>query len=204
MADPDHGDEADLLRRLAAGDEGAFRTLYGRYESTLRRFAEQRLPQGLRRRLSVADVLQEAHLAAYESRQRFEDQGPQSFRNWLLKIVELEVRDAIRHHAGTQRRAKGREVTRTSRPDTHAFAGDQASPSQVAVGHEMSDLARRALGTLSEPDREVLRLVREEHLTLAEVGRRTGRSREAAKKTYGRAMARFTKEFERLWGETLA
>jgi RNA polymerase sigma-70 factor (ECF subfamily) len=203
MGPPNPEDEADLLRRIAAGDEEAFGLLFARYEPMLRRFAEERLPAKLRRRVSAADVLQEAHLGAFGKREGFEDRGPGSFRNWLLRIVEFKVNDAVRRHARAKGRAAGREVTRAARAETGAFPGRQPSPSQVAVGAEMADLARRALESLSESDREVVRLVREEHLTLAEVGRRTGRTREAAKKSYGRAMARFTREFERIWGENL-
>ena len=202
MAEPERGEEAELLRRMAAGDEEAFRALFARYEPMLRRFAEERLSPRLRRRVSAADVLQEAHLAAHEGRTGFEDRGVGSFRNWLLRIVERKARDAARRHGG-QRRDAGREVTRGGRRATDAFSVRQASPSQVAVGSEMAHLARRALEALSDADREVVRLVREEQLTLAEVARRTGRTREAAKKAYGRAMARFTREFERLWGESL-
>ena len=36
------------------------------------------------------------------------------------------------------------------------------------------------------------------------IGERVGRSREAVKKIYGRALAQFTREFERLKGESLA
>jgi DNA-directed RNA polymerase specialized sigma24 family protein len=44
----------------------------------------------------------------------------------------------------------------------------------------------------------VLRLHREEGVTLREVGQRMGRSYEAAKKLHGRAMVEFIKNFEGL------
>ena len=51
------------------------------------------------------------------------------------------------------------------------------------------------------PDyREVLRLAREEDLSLREVAERMGRSREAIKKLYGRALLRFKEAFDRLGG----
>ena len=46
--------------------------------------------------------------------------------------------------------------------------------------------------------REILRLCREEGLTLREAAERMGRSREAAKKLYGRALVRFSTELSRV------
>jgi RNA polymerase sigma factor (sigma-70 family) len=59
----------------------------------------------------------------------------------------------------------------------------------------------RALGALPPDYREILRLVREEGLTLREAAQRMNRSREAAKKLYGRALFRLTEVFEKLQGE---
>lgn len=196
-------DEAALRRRLAAGDPSVFDALFERYAPMLRRFADERLPARLRRRVSAADVLQEAHLVALERRNDFEDRGRNSLRNWLMRIVELKVRETVRRHEGAQIRAAAREEPRGIFREPDRVAARGPSPSQAAIGVEMVDLARRALLTLPEAQREIVRLVREEHLTLAQVAERTGTTRDAAKKAYGRAMARFTTEFRRLWGETL-
>ena len=196
-------DEASLCRRLAAGDERAFDALFERYAPMLRRFAAERLPARMRRRVSAQDVLQEAHLVAHERRGDFEDRGENSFRNWLLRIVELKVREAVRHHEGAKLRAALREEPRGIFREPDRVAARGPTPSQAAIGAEMVDLARRALLVLPEQQREIVRLVREEHLPLAVVAERTGMTHDAAKKAYGRAMARFTTEFRRLWGETL-
>ena len=62
-------------------------------------------------------------------------------------------------------------------------------------------MAERALRQLPPDYQEILRLVREEDLTLRDCGARMGRSREAAKKLYGRALSSFTEMFERLQGD---
>ncbi len=173
-----------------------------RHEPLLRRFAEVRLPARFRRRVSVADVLQETNLAVHEHRADFEAHGPYSFRNWLLRIAERKIGEVIRRHGAAGRRSVGREVTADARPATGELPGGSSTPSQVAIAHELGELARRALTTLPESSREVLRLVREEHLSLAQAAERAGRSYEATKKLYARALARFVREFERLRGET--
>ena len=46
----------------------------------------------------------------------------------------------------------------------------------------------------------IRRLAREEHLNLDEAAERMGRSREAVKKLYGRALCRFREIFDRMRG----
>ncbi len=193
--------EEVLIQRIQDGDDAAFHALFDRYVETLRRYADRWMPAGLRRRLSAADVVQEAHLVAFERCVDFEHRGAGSFRNWLLRIVELKVKQAVRSHAGAALRSMGREVTRGARLDTRDFVGRQASPSQAAIGSEMEDLARQAMETLPEHYREVLQLTRNEQLNLREIGVRIGRSHEATKKLYARAMSRFANEFTRLQGD---
>jgi len=158
------------------------------------------MPAHLRRRLSAADVVQEAHIVALQRALDFEDRGAGSFRNWLLKIVEHKVRQAVRDHLAAGKRSMDREVTRGARRETGAFAGRQPSPSEAAIGSELAELAGRAMAALPEDYRDVLRLTRDEQLGLAEVGERMGRSYAATKKLYARALSRFASEFSRLQG----
>lgn len=190
--------DAALLERARAGDEGAFATLLQRHAESMRQFAERRLPRSLRRRVSVADVLQETRLVALRRCGDFEDRGGNSLRNWLLGIVAHKVREAVRAHAGAERRSVRRETPRGARPDTQALPGRLTTPSAAAVGAEVADLAERALAGLPEDYREILVLTRREHLDLDEAARRMGRSREATRKLLGRAVARFAAAFEAL------
>jgi len=194
----------DLIARFQCGDRDAFQVLFQRHGATIERFADRMLPARLRRRVSVADVLQDANLAALELCEDFEPRGENSFRNWLLRVVELRIRETIRKHAGAARRDVGREVAREDRAATTQLAGAQATPSQVAIGLETADLARDAMRALPDHYREILQMSREQHLTLKEIAKRTGRSHDATKKQYGRALSAFTKEFERRRGERLA
>jgi len=92
-------------------------------------------------------------------------------------------------------------VSRGARPATAAFAGEGPSPSQAAIAAELQEIARKAMAVLTDEQREVLRLAREERLPLREVAARLGRSYEATKKLHGRALLRLTEEFERLGGQ---
>ena len=55
---------------------------------------------------------------------------------------------------------------------------------------------------LPDDYRNVLRMALEDGLTLKEAARRMGRSHEAVKKLYGRALARLARELKDLRGES--
>jgi RNA polymerase sigma-70 factor (subfamily 1) len=190
-----------LIRRFQDGDPEAFHTLFEEYVALLQARIARKLPTRLQRRVSVSDVLQEARIAAFERRQDFTDRGDGAFRKWLLGIAEMKARQAIRVHQGTARRAAGREVSRGDRMATEQYAGQQPTPSQFAVAAELGDLVKAAMEDLSPDYREVLRLVRVEHLTFQEAAERMGRSYEAVHKLHGRALLQFTEIFNQLVGD---
>jgi len=194
--------EAGLLARFREGDEAAFEELLERHAAGAGQHIGRWLPARLHRRVSVADVLQEARMVAFERRADFEDRGENAFRNWFLGIARRKVMELVKRHEGAARRSARREVTRACRKDTAQFAGGAPSPSQAAIASEARELAARVFGSLPEDYREVIRLVREEGLNLKEAAARMGRSHEATKKLYGRALAQFGKEFARQRGDT--
>lgn len=181
-------EESDLVRRIRAGDEAAFRALCERYSGTLLRSIEKRLAPELRRNVGASDILQEAYLVALSRMASFEDRGEGSFLQWLDRIAEMKVRDAVKRHR-RGKRAVGREVPPGERPDTNAFPGREPSPSAAAVGAETERRVREAIDALPGPQGEALRLLQEKQLSLDEAARRMGRTREAVQKLYERALA---------------
>ncbi len=196
----DLADEA-LILRVREGDEEAFSTLFDRYAGALQVKIQQMLPRGIQRKVSVSDVLQEARIVAHKRLQEFESQGEATFRVWLFKIVQHKVRDAVRMYSGTVKRGAAQEISRDGRPDTADFTSKGPSPSEVAMGRELRQRILRLLDTLPEDYRQTLRLSRLEGLTLREVAERIGRSRDATKKLYGRALSRFAELWRAEGGE---
>lgn len=182
-----------LLSRALGGDGPAFDTLFARHLSVLEARARRLLPPSVRRRVSISDVVQEARIVALQRAVDFEARGEEaSCRPWLLQIVEYKAREALRAHAGTAKRDVRREVPPGLRPDTPQLPGRSPSPSRQALASEARATVLQALAALPDDYREVLQRTRLEHWTLAEVAAATGRSREAVKKLYARALARFT------------
>jgi RNA polymerase sigma-70 factor (ECF subfamily) len=189
--DPD-SDEA-LIERMRAGDDEAFRALFERYAGVLSTRVRRIVPQRLDRKVSIADVVQEACIVAHGQMREFRSGDATALRTWLFNIVELKAREALRRHDGTAMRAAGREVSRDDRLETSDYAAAGPSPSEDAIASELADAARRAMESLPEDYRRVLHLARAEGLSLGEAAERMGRSREATKKLYARALAAFTK-----------
>lgn len=185
-----------------SADTEAFDRRFAAERERVTRFVHQRLPVTLRRRVSAADVIQEVYLVAFERRGTFEDRGPNSFRNWLLRIAELKMKETWRRHAGAAKRAVGAELSRGARPDTHLAPGRQPSPSQVAIGQETARAAREALAALPDAQREILGLTQEQGRTVREAAELTGRTYDAARKLLSRALLSFHEEFERRKGST--
>jgi RNA polymerase sigma-70 factor (subfamily 1) len=199
---PASTDDDLLAMKMVAGDDEAFRVLFERYVPVLSRRLRSRLPAALARKVSVSDLLQEIRLVVHQRRAEFDSPGNGAFRNWILTIADYKLKETIRRHLEVAKRAVEREVTRGKRPETGQFLARGPSPSQVAIGAELKALAREAMASLPGPYQEVLGLVRREQLNFREAAERLGKSYEATKKLYGRALVRLKQEFESRGGTT--
>jgi len=180
--------DQDLVRRARDGDAAAAGLLFERHGEALRARVRRRLPRSLRAKVGESDVIQEACLAVFLHLDEFEDRGEGSFRGWLGVVAERKVLDELRRFAGTGKRDVAREVGGGSTAARLAATSGDPSPSAAAIGDEESARLAAAMEHLSEEHREVIRLVNEQRLPLAEAGARMGRSAEAVRKLYARAV----------------
>ncbi|MCK6480845.1 MAG: RNA polymerase sigma factor [Planctomycetes bacterium] len=193
--------EEELARKFREGDPAALEALLASCDADLRRAAERGLPASLRRRVSVADVMQEARFAAFEARGGFEYRGDGSFRRWAVGIAVKKALMAVRAHLGTGKRSARREGGGPEDPTVSRIASPGPSPSEIAVAGELEECARRALESLPEDRRTILRLTREEGLTVAAAGESMDLPPASAKRLYGKALREFREGVERLRGE---
>lgn len=201
-ADQEREEQIDLIRRFRAGDEEAFRALLSRHGGALSARIRRNLPAKVARRVAVSDVLQESCAVAFRKREHLEVRGADAFRNWLLGIVDNKVREAVRNHAQVAARSAHREVSRHDRVDTGLFVGRNGSPSRHAMQREEVELTREAMSRLPEQYRQVLRLTRLQGMTMREAAQNMGRSREAVKKLYGRAVVKLKTMYEEVRRES--
>jgi RNA polymerase sigma-70 factor (ECF subfamily) len=190
-----HEDES-LVERAREGDETAFRALADRYTARLHARIRRRLRPAMNRRVAASDILQEALLTAFQRLEEFECRDDGSFERWLGRIVENKIREIVRRHVSAGKRGVGQEVSRRDRGSVADFAGGGPTPSQVVMGQELKRAIREAMDALPPDYRDVLRLLREERLTLEETAARLGRSKGATKMLYARALARLEEQIE--------
>ncbi len=154
----------------------------------LLRLARRQLSPGLSPKGAGSDVVQETFLQALREINTFRGCTPEQMMAWLRVILEHTMSN-FRRRFHTGKREVGREVSgemATVREDPrHAVP----SASEKAISNEQARLMLHALERLPEHYREVVRLRREERLSFEEIGRRTGRTADAARKVWLRALA---------------
>jgi RNA polymerase sigma-70 factor (ECF subfamily) len=189
MSESTHTSDEELFRRVRAGDESAARALFDRHLPMLRERARSRLPSTLRSRVGASDVIQDAYLAAFRAIGDFEDRGDGSFAAWLRQILERRIAAEVREGVLAAKRDVRRQVRIPTGTSVAGPARDQLSPSEEAMAEEDAAGLRAAKAGLSADHRTVIELIHDEGLTLARAGERMGRSAEAARKLYSRAIA---------------
>ena len=154
--------------------------------------AEKELGRDLRAKAGASDLVQETFLEAHRDFGRFQGKSRGEFRFWLLRILMHNVGAFTRKFRGTAKRSIAREVgigvTSASGGPIDDLAASTASPSAKVVAREHSQSLRAALDRLSEDYRRVITLRYDENLTFEQIGQEMGRSSEAVRKVWSRAM----------------
>ena len=187
MPEPSEPSDEELIRRVVAGDEGAAGVLFDRHAAALRASVRRRMPAAMRGKVGESDVLQEAWLAAVLSLGKFEDRGDGSFAAWLRTILDRKLVDEVRRHTDAAMRDARREERLAT--DAGVPSPDQPSPSGEVAAAEQSARIRAVVDGLPSDYAAVIRLIHQDGLTLVEAGQRMGRSADAVRKLYGRALA---------------
>lgn len=170
----DASDE-DLMRAYAAGDAGAFETLYGRHRLKLYRYLLRRLRDN-----ALADELfQDVWQRVISARAHWQPEA--TFKTWLYRIAHNRLAD---HWRALQHRPPAPEDSdlRTERVE------DPDTPERRLSEFEERRRLRMALDELPEEQREVVVLRLEQELTLEEIGEITGVGRETVKSRLRYAM----------------
>jgi RNA polymerase sigma-70 factor (ECF subfamily) len=149
--------DAELVRRVRAGDTGAYGALVARYRDRLGRYAVHMLGN----REDAEEALQDAFVRGYRSLERCTD--PDRFGAWLYGILVNRCRTT-----GARAARRGRLFVRDD------AALDNASLASAAERAEWDDVVRRALARLAPPYREAFLLKHVDDLEYDEMARLTG------------------------------
>lgn len=157
---------ADLLSRARSGDVTARDRLVRRFLPALTRWAHGRLPRGARDLSDTDDLVQVALLRALDHVEGFDPRHPGAFLGYLRSIVMNRIRDEARRVERSPVRAEVPE----------SMAHPSASPLEEAIGRETLARYERALGSLTEDQREAVMLRIELGFTYAEIAEAIGSS----------------------------
>ena len=185
----DRHESTALLRRAREGERDALDALYQRVGGRLLAFIRLRLGRTLRAHLESRDILQATLLRSFEHLQQFEQSDGASLMAWLARIAENEIRDRA-DFQNRQRRDARLEVPLET---AHAgvAAGMRSALTQVILDERAARL-EEALEALDPYYREVIILRSFEDLSFREVGARLGKSEDASRMLFARAMAALT------------
>jgi RNA polymerase sigma-70 factor, ECF subfamily len=150
--------DAELLRAIRGGDEGALEQLYDRYRLILFGL----LLRILHSRAEAEDCLQEIFLQVWRRASDFDEARGRPF-TWLVTMTRSRAIDRLRSLGSRDR------VARESAQEVIEETSDAA---QDAMRAEQSATVRRALGALPAEQRRVLELAYFDGLTQTEIAAR--------------------------------
>lgn len=173
----DMAGEAEFIRELRSGDEGAFHRLIELEAAVVLRTCYRILGTTD----DAEDAAQEVFVIAHRAVGSFRGDG--SPRAWLLRIA---TRECWRMSAARRRR---HEVDATL---DHARVGEQVTrdPAYEVIEAERRELIRRSVAALPDPYREVVTLRFFGELPIAEIATITGRPSGTIKAQLHRGMER--------------
>src|SRR5436305_12313186 len=104
-------EEAELLRRVAAGDKAAVDRLFALHRDRLRWMVRLRLNRRLQGRIDPSDVLQDAYLEVCKGFAEYARAPALPFFLWLRHVTGQKLIALHRTHLVTHMRDAGREVS---------------------------------------------------------------------------------------------
>jgi len=175
-------DQLDLLKRLQAGDEGAYDTVFRTWYPVLVRVASALLKDAD----AAEDISQEVLLELWRRRHVLE--ANVSLRAYLLRSVRNRSLNHLRHL----------RVRRDTDADVQALYDEPVTSDQPVVAKELADAVQIALRELPPRCREVFELSRVNGLKYSEIAEALGISQKTVEAQMGKAL-RIMRERLRPW-----
>jgi RNA polymerase sigma-70 factor, ECF subfamily len=193
-------DAALWLSAARGGSREALGNLLEACRDYLLLVANQELDVDLRAKGGASDLVQQTFLEAQRDFGAFQGSSEEELLGWLRRLLVHNLADFTRRYRGTGKRRAEREVMleadSSDAAPADALAADTPSPSGRAVAREEDEGLERALARLPEDYRQVILLRYQEEHSFDEIGELMGRSANAARKLWLRAVERLRHELE--------
>jgi RNA polymerase sigma-70 factor (ECF subfamily) len=176
--------DAEIVRRVCAGESALFEILMRRHNQRVYRAARAVVKD----EAEVEDVMQQAYINAFTHLHQFEERS--QFSTWLIRIALHEAFGRRRKMQRTESMTgiqSNLDEDRGELMDT--IASPQADPERQAYAQELNRVLEAAVDTLPETYRTVFMLRDIEGLSTSETGEGLGLREEAVKTRLHRARA---------------
>lgn len=199
MADRDSQFE-QAMHEAREGSREALGDLLESCRAYLLLVANKEIDPTLRQKVAASDIVQNTFVRARRKFEDFRGDNEAHWRGWVRQILIRDLQDTRRNFAGTRKRQLDRELPMASVDDSQRVnepAAHAPTPQSHAIEREEAKLLRAAMNSLPEHHRLVVQLRNWEFLSFEEIGLRMGKSGDAARKLWSRAIERLQDELER-------
>jgi RNA polymerase sigma-70 factor (ECF subfamily) len=187
-------DAAVLLAAARGGSADALGRAFEACRAYLLLVAERELDPALRAKGGASDLVQQTFLEAQQDFARFHGASADELRAWLRQLLIHNLANFARRYRRAGKRRLDREAA--GGRGWSGLADDTASPSGKAAARERDEALEQALARLPDDYRQVLALRYREGCRFEEIARRMGRTANAVRKLWGRAVERLQAELE--------
>jgi RNA polymerase sigma-70 factor (ECF subfamily) len=164
--------------------------------------AQRELAPDLRAKAGASDLVQDTIMEAQRDFAGFRGGSETELLAWLRRLLLNNMANFTRQFRATDKRQIGREVvleeSDSSAQPGAALASALPSPSGAAMAHERAEAVQQALAKLPVDYRRVVILRYQEERTFEEIGQLMGRSANAVRKLWVRAIERLEQELKEL------
>ncbi len=197
-------DTDTLIQRASEGDGRAVQSLLVRHLPTLEAYVRLKAGPLVRRRESIADLVQSVCCDVLRDLGDFEYRGEAPFRNWLFKRALRKILNKSRFYRREKRdpvlEGGLRQPPATDMGSVLDCYATICTPSRVVQSREAVEAFEKAFDSLGEDYREAITLYRIVGLSYPEIAADMGRSEGAVRNLVYRGLARLSGLLEQQQG----
>lgn len=187
----------ELVQRAQGGERSALDRLFARYYDRVRAIVRVRMGAHVRSLCDSGDILQETFAVAVRNFDRFEMQHEGALVNWLAKLAQRQITDAVDRADADKRDRRRERPIDAAQPDGPRLELVSAAPgpAELLASDEDRLLVEHCLAELAPEHSELILLRNYADMSWREIAEETGRpSADAARMAHTTALLALTKQ----------